>query len=97
MNEMIGTEARKQALKTLNQLTVSNILTKPEYDAKLEILDGNIGYLDLRSFQSAHVGGETAAAAMAFLSNADAVIIDLRRNGGGDPTMIQLLSSYFFA
>ena len=39
MNEMIGTEARKQALKTLNQLTVSNILTKPEYDAKLEILE----------------------------------------------------------
>lgn len=32
---------------------------------------------------------------MNFLSNAGAVIIDLRRNGGGSPAMIQLISSYF--
>ncbi len=64
--------------------------------SKLEILDGNVGYLDLRGFISADIGGDTAVAAMAFLANTDAVIIDLRRNGGGDPTMIQLLSSYFF-
>ena len=35
-------------------------------------------------------------AAMNFLSNSDAIIIDLRRNGGGEPSMIQLISSYFF-
>lgn len=39
MNDLIGTEARKQALKTLNQLTVSNILTKPEFDAKITTLE----------------------------------------------------------
>jgi C-terminal processing protease CtpA/Prc len=32
---------------------------------------------------------------MNFLANADAVVIDLRRNGGGSPAMIQLISSYF--
>ena len=32
---------------------------------------------------------------MGFLSNADAVIIDLRANGGGSPEMVQLLCSYF--
>ncbi len=63
---------------------------------KLEILDGNVGYLDLRGFCPAEVGGETAIAAMNFLSGCDAVIFDLRQNGGGDPSMIQLLSSYLF-
>jgi C-terminal processing protease CtpA/Prc len=33
---------------------------------------------------------------MAFLAGSDAVIIDLRQNGGGSPSMIQLISSYFF-
>jgi hypothetical protein len=64
--------------------------------AKLEILAGNIGYMDLRGFASADEAGPTAVAAMGFLANVDALVIDLRRNGGGDPTMIQLLSSYFF-
>ena len=59
-------------------------------------LDDNVGYLDLRSFQPAEMGRETAVAAMNFLGNSDAVIIDLRQNGGGDPEMVQLLCSYFF-
>ncbi|MEE8524547.1 MAG: S41 family peptidase [Thermoanaerobaculia bacterium] len=63
---------------------------------KLEILAGNVGYLDLRGFSPAEYGGQTAIAAMNFLANADALIIDLRRNGGGSPSMIQLISSYFF-
>jgi len=63
---------------------------------QVEILDGNIGYLDLRSFSDTQFAGETATAAMNFLSNADAIIIDLRANGGGSPQMIQLISSYLF-
>jgi C-terminal processing protease CtpA/Prc len=63
---------------------------------KLERLSGNVGYLDLRGFSPAQYGGPTAIAAMNFLANSDAVIIDLRKNGGGDPSMIQLISSYFF-
>ncbi len=63
---------------------------------EVKILDGNIGYLDLRGFVDARFGGETAVAAMNFLSNADALIIDLRKNGGGSPSMIQLISSYLF-
>lgn len=64
---------------------------------ELKRLDGNIGYLDLRGFSPAEFGGKTAIAAMQFLSNSDAIIIDLRQNGGGSPSMIQLISSYFFA
>jgi C-terminal processing protease CtpA/Prc len=62
---------------------------------KMELLEGNIGYLDLRYFSGVRPSGETAVAAMNFLSNATAIIIDLRKNGGGNPSMIQLLSSYF--
>jgi C-terminal processing protease CtpA/Prc len=61
----------------------------------MELLEGNIGYLDLRYFSGVKPSGETAVAAMNFLSNANAIIIDLRKNGGGNPSMIQLLSSYF--
>jgi hypothetical protein len=64
---------------------------------KLEHLPGNVGYLDLRGFSPSEIGGPTAIAAMNFLANSSAVIIDLRRNGGGEPNMIQLITSYFFA
>ena len=63
---------------------------------EVKILDGNIGYLDLRSFSNTEYAGETATAAMNFLSNADALIIDLRNNGGGSPAMIQLITSYLY-
>jgi hypothetical protein len=63
---------------------------------ELELLEGNIGYLRLDAFVHAGLGGATAIAAMSFLANADAMIFDLRNNGGGSPSMIQLISSYLF-
>lgn len=67
------------------------------YDFKeIKILPGNVGYLKFNSFQDANNAGPTAVAAMNFLSNTDALIIDLRDNGGGSPSLIQLISTYFF-
>ena len=63
---------------------------------KVERLQGNVGYIDVRGFIPPEVGGETAAAAMTFVSNTDALIIDLRFNGGGEPSMIAFLTSYLF-
>jgi C-terminal processing protease CtpA/Prc len=63
---------------------------------KVEILDGNVGYLDLRNFRSITYAAETAHGAMAFLYNSDAIIIDLRKNSGGGAGMYKLLASYFF-
>ncbi|WP_394747722.1 S41 family peptidase [Spongiimicrobium salis] len=63
---------------------------------EVKILDGNIGYLDLRAFMDPQYAGETAVAAMNLLSNTDAIIIDLRQNGGGSPKMIQLITSYLY-
>jgi hypothetical protein len=63
---------------------------------KVEVLPGNIGYLELLSFNNPKSAGPTAIAAMNFLAHCDALIIDLRLNGGGDEAMARFLSSYFF-
>ena len=63
---------------------------------RVERLAGNIGYVELRGFMPPAVAGETAAAAMTFVASADAVIFDLRQNGGGDPAMVAFLTSYLF-
>lgn len=63
---------------------------------RIERLPGNIGYIDLRGFFDPELGKETVAAAMSFVSNTDALIFDLRQNGGGDPAMVALISSYLF-
>lgn len=63
---------------------------------EVKILEGNIGYIKLNGFEDAALGGEAAAAAMNFVSYADAIIFDLRENGGGSPSMIQLLTSYLY-
>ena len=63
---------------------------------RVERLPGNIGYIDLRGFFDPELGKDTVAAAMSFVSNTDALIFDLRQNGGGDPAMVALISSYLF-
>ncbi|WP_223669866.1 S41 family peptidase [Kangiella shandongensis] len=59
-------------------------------------LDGNVGYLDLRGFHSLTQAKSSLDSAMALLNSSDAIIIDLRKNGGGDPHTVQYLCSYFF-
>lgn len=63
---------------------------------RVERMNGNIGYIDLRGFSDHEAGSETVAAAMAFLKNSEALIFDLRQNGGGSPRMVALISSYLF-
>ncbi|WP_339918371.1 S41 family peptidase [Yeosuana marina] len=62
---------------------------------EVKVLNGNIGYLNLRMFADTIYAKDVATAAMNFLHNTNAIIIDLRENGGGVPSMVQLLSSYF--
>lgn len=61
---------------------------------KLEILDGNVGYLKLNGFNDTSLSGPTAIAAMNFLGYTDALIIDLTENGGGSPSLIQTIMAY---
>jgi hypothetical protein len=64
--------------------------------SKIEKMDGNIGYLELRGFADAKTGAKVVANAMTALADSEALIIDLRRNGGGSPEMVALISSYLF-
>ena len=62
---------------------------------KVERLDGNVGYLEIRSFNfTAAMVDSTLAAAMTFLASTDALIVDVRRNGGGEPEMVAAVCSY---
>jgi C-terminal processing protease CtpA/Prc len=63
---------------------------------KLERLSGNVGYLDIRYFHKPAYTGDAAVAAMNFLSNTTAVILDLRQCTGGYPGSVALLCTYFF-
>ncbi len=63
---------------------------------KLESLPGNIGYLKLDGFATGPEARQVATAAMNYLAGSDAVIIDLRENGGGNPSMVQFVCSYLF-
>ena len=62
---------------------------------KIEILSGNIGYLQIDAFPPPNLARETLAAAMKFLQNTDALIIDLRKHRGGAIPMVALMVSYF--
>ena len=64
---------------------------------KADILEGNVGYLKFDFFADPRICGRTVVAAMSFLANTDAIIFDLRENGGGDPKMVSLVSTYLFA
>lgn len=64
---------------------------------KVERLDGNVGYVKFNMFADPEVCGPTASAAMTFVANSDALIVDLRDNGGGDPRMVAYICSYLFS
>ncbi|HLP96340.1 MAG TPA: S41 family peptidase [Saprospiraceae bacterium] len=63
---------------------------------EVKMYPDNIGYLDLRGFAPPVEGKPMADHCMGLLASSDAIIIDLRHNGGGNPAMVQYLCSYFF-
>ncbi|ALU45234.1 S41 family peptidase [Pseudoalteromonas rubra] len=63
---------------------------------KVEILPGNVGYIDFWGFDNVtDESKRTVTGVMKFVADADALLIDLRKNGGGSGEMVQLISSYF--
>jgi len=64
---------------------------------KVEQLEGNVGYVKFNMFADPDVCGPTATAALNFVANSDALIVDLRDNGGGDPRMVAFICSYLFS
>jgi peptidase S41-like protein len=62
---------------------------------KVEILDGNVGYMRVNGVPPLDMARPAVAAAFAFLHHTDALILDNRGNGGGDPNTVALYISYF--
>jgi len=61
---------------------------------RVERLDGNVGYLDLRRMPVPANAGPAIAAAMELVTGTYALIIDMRRNGGGSPEGVIFWCSY---
>jgi hypothetical protein len=62
--------------------------------AAAQVLDGNVGYIELTGLTSTDESVQALDAAMAFLAHVDAMIVDMRRAPGGDQ-MTNYLSSWF--
>jgi len=63
---------------------------------KVEILNGNIGYIDIKNFWADTLyGKETVKAALQFISNTNALIIDIRNCGGGSQQTVAMICGYF--
>lgn len=76
---------------------IAQHLTATNYGIrKVETLPGNIGYIDLRSFATLEFAKPALDALMTLVADTDALIIDLRNNGGGDPYTVAYLESYLF-
>lgn len=59
-------------------------------------LPGNVGLLDLSYFSEDPESATVLDGAMSMLHGTDAIIIDLRKNMGGNPIMVDRLLTYFF-
>lgn len=80
-------EARRLAMRQRGKLDNFGI-------HRVDRLDGNIGYLDLRRVPPPENAGPAVAAAMELVSGTYVLIIDLRRNGGGSPHGVAFWCSY---
>src|SRR6266566_6032683 len=63
---------------------------------RVERLDGNVGYLDVRRVAVPANAGPAIAAAMELVAGTCALVIDLRHNGGGSPEGVVFWCSYLF-
>ena len=64
--------------------------------AELRLMDGNVRYMNLVGFAwTGEASARVLDNAIGFLGEGDAVVIDLRYNGGGSPKAIEYLFSHF--
>jgi retinol-binding protein 3 len=64
---------------------------------KTEVLESNVGYLKFNFFADPSACGEIATREMVKLADVNALIVDLRDNGGGSPGMVAHVTSYLFS
>jgi hypothetical protein len=64
--------------------------------ARVDRLQGRVGFIKLTSFPRLQVFAPMADQAMADLADTEALIIDLSDNGGGNPESVSYFCSFFF-
>jgi len=65
--------------------------------SRVQRLDGNVGYVDLQPVLfPAVISGELITAAMSLIAGTEALIVDLRRCLGGEPSGVSLIASYLW-
>ncbi len=90
--------SKSQVMSPQDKKRMTVFLNQSNYGFNaVEILPGNIGYIDFSMFAPAEFSKNTIASVMGFVSNSNAIIFDLRDNHGGSPTAIQLICSYLFS
>lgn len=62
---------------------------------RLDVLPGNIGYLEINGFSLEQGARDALVGALTYLQTTDAMILDLRRNRGGDANLVNFLISHF--
>ncbi len=76
---------------------MAGLRSKKSFDfVKSSSLPGNIALVELYSFPPPEIGDDAITKVMNEIADTDALIIDLRNNGGGSPEMVALISSYLF-
>lgn len=62
---------------------------------RIDVLPGNIGYLEINGFATDQAARDVLVGALRYLQTTDAIILDLRRNRGGDGSFVNFLISHF--
>ncbi|OOG48971.1 S41 family peptidase [Rhodanobacter sp. C01] len=64
---------------------------------RVQLLPGDVSYIDLRNFGHTEIVGAAYDAAMSLVAGTKALVLDLRQNHGGEPDGVAYLISHFFA
>jgi C-terminal processing protease CtpA/Prc len=72
----------------------SAVTRSPDGLDEVKVMDGNIGYLRFSGFADVGRVGARITSAMTELASTDALIVDLRANGGGSPSSVMYLAGY---
>lgn len=73
-----------------------NVNKKEAAFQNLQILPGQIGYVEIKHFLPTEYAATDVMSTMLYLSKADAIIFDLRRHKGGNGHIVQMLLGYLF-
>lgn len=88
-------EERKYQTNSSTSTSEKDRATNFGFD-QVKILNGNVGYINLTGFYDLSFSSAPLNAAMNFVANSDALIIDLRNNHGGASDLGPYFSAFFF-